>query len=85
MVTRKGWNGEAWGARQRISVDEALLINTLHGAYYMHEEAIKGSITQGKLADFVVMAEDLHAVDPDKIKDIPIVRTVVGGATVYRA
>jgi hypothetical protein len=85
MVTRKGWNGETWGARQRISVDEALLINTMHGAYYMHEEAIKGSITPGKLADFVVMAEDLHTVDPDKIKDIPIVRTVVGGATVHSA
>jgi len=85
MVTRTGWNGETWGARQRITVDEALLINTMHGAYYTHEEAIKGSITPGKLADFVVMADDLHAVDPNKIKDIPIVRTVVGGATVYSA
>jgi predicted amidohydrolase YtcJ len=85
MVTRRGWNGETWGAKQRISVDEALLINTLHGAYYMHEEAIKGSITPGKLADYVVMAGDLHIVDPNKIKDIPIVRTVVGGATVYSA
>jgi predicted amidohydrolase YtcJ len=85
MVTRKGWNGETWVAKQRISVDEALLINTMHGAYYMHEEAIKGSITPGKLADFVVMADDLHSVDPNKIKDIPIVRTVVGGVTVYSA
>ena len=85
MVTRTGWNGETWGAKQRITVDEALLINTMHGAYYMHEEAIKGSITPGKLADYVVMGEDLHSVDPNKIKDIPIVRTVVGGATVYRA
>ena len=85
MVTRKGWNGQTWGAKQRIGVDEALTINTLNGAYYMHEEAIKGSITSGKLADYVVMAEDLHAVDPDKIKDIPIVRTVVGGATVHQA
>jgi len=85
MVTRKGWNGETWGARQRINLDEALLINTMHGAYYMHEEAIKGSITPGKLADFVVMAGDLHAVDPDRIKDIPIVRTFVGGTAVYSA
>jgi hypothetical protein len=51
----------------------------------MHEETIKGSITPGKLADYVVMGEDLHSVDPNKIKDIPIVRTVVGGVSVYSA
>jgi predicted amidohydrolase YtcJ len=85
MVTRTGWNGETWGANQRISVEEALRVNTLNGAYNSHEEAIKGSITPGKLADFVVLAEDLHTVDHEKIKDIQIVRTVVGGNTVYQA
>jgi predicted amidohydrolase YtcJ len=85
MVTRTGWNGQTWGAKQRISVSEALRISTINGAYYMHEEAIKGSITRGKLADFVVLAEDLHTVDPHKIKDIEIVRTVTGGTTVYQA
>ena len=84
MVTRKGWNGEIWGANQRVSVDEALQINTLNGAYNSHEETIKGSITAGKLADFVVLAEDPHTVDPDKIKDIKVYRTVTGGATVYQ-
>ena len=64
MVTRKGWNGETWGANQRITVDEALRVNTLNGAYASHEEAIKGSITPGKLADFVVLADDPHTVDP---------------------
>ena len=85
MVTRTGWNGETWGANQRISVDEALRVNTINGAYNSHEEAIKGSITPGKLADFVVLADDPHTVDQEKIKDIEIVRTVVGGSTVYRA
>ncbi|HUO91408.1 MAG TPA: amidohydrolase [Rhizomicrobium sp.] len=85
MVTRKGWNGEVWGANQKITVDEALVVNTLNGAYNNHEEDIKGSITPGKLADFVMLAEDIRAVDPEKIKDIPIVRTVTGGRTVYRA
>jgi predicted amidohydrolase YtcJ len=85
MVTRKGWNGEVWGTNQRVSVDEALRINTLNGAYNSHEEAIKGSITPGKLADFVVLADDPHTVDQEKIKDIGIVRTVVGGSTVYQA
>src|SRR5579864_4205449 len=85
MVTRKGWDGETWGANQRISVDEALRINTLNGAYASREEAIKGSISPGKLDDFVILADDLHTVNPEKIKDIQIVRTVVGGKTVYQA
>jgi len=85
MVTRKGWNGEVWGANQRVSVEEALRINTLNGAYASGEEAIKGSIAPGKLADFVVLADDLHTINPDKIKDIKVVRTVVGGKTMYEA
>ncbi len=85
MVTRTGWNGETWGANQRISVDEALRVLTINGAYASHEETIKGSITPGKLADFVVLGADPHAVDPNKIKDIAVVRTVTGGRTVYQA
>ncbi len=85
MVTRTGWNGEVWGANQRVTVNEALRINTLNGAYATREESIKGSITAGKLADFVVLSDDPHAVDPGRIKDIEVVRTVVGGNTSYRA
>jgi predicted amidohydrolase YtcJ len=85
MVTRTGWDGTTWGANQRVTVDEAIRINTFNGAYASHEEAIKGSITAGKLADFVMLAEDPHTVSPDKIKDIKIVRTVVGGGTMYQA
>jgi hypothetical protein len=85
MVTRMGWSGETWGANQRVSVDEALRINTWNGAYNSREESLKGSITSGKLADFVVLAEDPHQVDPGKILDIKIYRTVVGGKTMYQA
>jgi predicted amidohydrolase YtcJ len=85
MVTRTGWDGQTWGANQRVSVEEALRINTINGAYASREEGIKGSITPGKLADFVVLADDLHTVDHEKIKDIQIVRTVVGGKTMYQA
>src|SRR5437899_10358148 len=66
MVTRKGWNGKTWGASQRVTVDEALRINTMNGAYASREEAIKGSITAGKLADFVVLSADPHTVDTQK-------------------
>jgi hypothetical protein len=85
MVTRKGWDGKTWGANQRISVDDAIRVNTINGAYASKEEGNKGSIAAGKLADFVVLAEDPHTIDPEKIKDIRVVRTVVGGTVVYQA
>jgi predicted amidohydrolase YtcJ len=83
MVTRTGWDGKTWGANQKISLDEAIRVNTLNGAYNSHEEDSKGSITAGKLADYVVLAEDLQSIPTDRIKDVKIVRTVVGGKTVY--
>jgi len=85
MVTRTGWDGTTWGANQRITVDEALRVNTLHGAHASREESLKGSVTAGKLADFVLLADDPHTVPAERIKDVPIVRTVVGGATMYEA
>ena len=85
MVTRTGWDGKTWGADQRISVEEALRVNTLNGAYNSHEDAVKGSITPGKLADFVVLSDDPFTMDQAKIKDLQIVRTVVAGSAVYHA
>ena len=85
MVTRKDFAGRVWGPNQRITLDQALKICTMNGAYASFEENIKGSITAGKLADFVILADDPHDVDPDEIKNIEIVRTVVGGVTMYGA
>jgi predicted amidohydrolase YtcJ len=85
MATRTGWDGKTWGANQRISVEEALRVNTINGAYNSREEAIKGSIAPGKLADFVVLSDDPFTAAKDKIKDLEIVRTVVGGKIAYRA
>jgi predicted amidohydrolase YtcJ len=85
MITRKGFNGETWGPSQKLSVDEAIRAGTINGAYSTFEEDIKGSITAGKLADYVVFAEDLHTMDPEKIKDVKIVQTVVGGIPRYQA
>jgi hypothetical protein len=85
MVTRTDYAGREWGPNQRVTVGEALRICTLNGAHASFEETIKGSITAGKLADFVVLAQDPHDVDPSILKDIAIVRTVVGGRTVHEA
>lgn len=83
MVTRRDYRGREWGPNQKVTVDEALRIGTIHGAYASYEEHVKGSITAGKLADFVLLAKDPHEVDPSAIKDIPVVRTVVGGKTMH--
>ncbi|GIW79521.1 MAG: amidohydrolase [Gemmatales bacterium] len=83
MVTRKDFEGRVWGPKQKITVGEALRICTLHGAYASFEEKSKGSITPGKLADFVILAKDPHEVEPDRIKEIAVMRTVIGGKTVH--
>lgn len=83
MVTRTDYKGRVWGARQKVSVDEALTIATINGAYASSEEHVKGSITAGKLADFVLLEKDPHAVPASEIIGIKVNRTVVGGTTVY--
>ena len=57
MVTRKDFEGRVWGPNQRITVDQALRICTINGAYASFEADSKGSITAGKLADFVVLEQ----------------------------
>ncbi len=83
MVTRRDFRGKEWGPNQKVTVDEALRIATVNGSYASYEERSKGTITAGKLADFVMLEKDPHDVTPDTIKDIRVVRTVVGGRTVH--
>ena len=88
MVTRKDTEGRVWGENQKVTMDEALRIGTIHGAHASFEEGIKGSIKTGKLADFVMLEEDPHEVaesDPDRLKHIAVHRTVVGGQTMHQA
>lgn len=66
------------GAKVTVT-NEALEVNTINGAYNSHEEAIKGSIARGKLADFVILADDPRTIDKSRNRDIEIVQTVTGG------
>ena len=83
MVTRTDYAGRTWGPSQRITLDQALRVCTRNGAYASFEENEKGSITAGKLADFVVLERDPHDVDPSEILNLRVARTVLGGKTVY--
>jgi len=85
-VTRKTLSGQpegGWFAQEKITIEEAIQAYTLNTAYAAYEEDIKGSITAGKLADFVVLSENLLTMDPDGIKDVAVLMTVVGGKIVF--
>ena len=84
-VTRKDLEGnpsEGWLIDQALTIDEAIYGYTMGGAFASFEEDIKGSIEEGKLADMVVLSEDIKAVHPDEIKDITVDMTIFDGSIV---
>lgn len=76
-------NGVECGACQKISVLEAIKMFTLNGAYASFDEKIKGSIEVGKLADLIILEEDILESELDHIKDIKVDQTYVDGQLVY--
>jgi len=84
-VTRTDMKGNVWGPKQRITVEEAIRVGTLHGAYASYEENIKGSIEAGKLADLVVLGRDPLREDPSKLIAIPVEKTMAGGRWTFEA
>jgi len=84
MITRKDPKGTAYGKDQAITREEAVRLYTSSAAGYNFEESIKGSIEAGKLADLVVLSDDLLTVPEEKIKDIQAITTMVGGKVVYQ-
>jgi len=83
-VNQKTRTGQDYAPHEKITPEEALRCYTLNGAYASFEEKIKGSIEMGKLADLVILAEDLTKGDPNRIKDIPVMTTMVGGNFCYQ-
>jgi predicted amidohydrolase YtcJ len=87
-VTRKTLSGQpegGWFPQEKLTIEEAIKAYTLNTAYAAYEEDLKGSITVGKLADFVVLSDNLLTMDPDGIKDVKVLTTIVGGKVVYEA
>jgi hypothetical protein len=68
---------------QKISVTEALKLYTINAAYQSFDEDMLGSIEVGKLADMVVLGEDILTVPAEMIIDIPVDMTIVDGGVVY--
>ena len=87
-VTRQTLSGqpaEGWFPEQRITIEEAIQAYTLNTAYANFEEDLKGSITVGKLADLVVLSQNLLEIEPKKILETKVLYTIVDGNIVYRA
>ena len=84
-VTRTDRKGNVWGAKQKITVEEAIRVGTLHGAYASYEENLKGSLEVGKVADLVVLGRDPMKEDPFSLLTIPVERTMAGGRWTYES
>lgn len=76
-------NPNGWIPEQKISVEQALIAYTRNAAYASFDDNIKGSLEEGKLADFVILNENILEIDPVKIKDVKVLQTYVGGVKVY--
>ena len=85
MVNRRTASGAAFNAGEAITAEEALRAYTWGSAYASHAEQAKGSIGVGKLADFTVLSEDPIAVSPDRIADLEVIATIIGGELRYSA
>jgi predicted amidohydrolase YtcJ len=85
MVTRKDAKGRIWGPNQRITIQQALRICTVNGAYSSFEEDVKGTLEPGKLADLVMLDRDPHTQDPDRMQEIRVQRTIMGGRITHEA
>jgi predicted amidohydrolase YtcJ len=83
FVTRDTISGAVLGRGQRITRQEALRISTMGNARLTFDEQIKGSIEPGKLADFVMLDEDILEADPKRIEQMKVLTTVAGGKTVF--
>jgi predicted amidohydrolase YtcJ len=77
-------NPNGWIPEQKISVEEAVRAFTWGSAYAEFQETVKGTLEPGKLADFVMISDDIFTIDPVKIKDAKVLLTVVDGKIVYQ-
>jgi hypothetical protein len=85
-VTRETLDGkhpDGWQPQEKLTVAEAVEAYTMGSAYAEFQDTVKGSITAGKLADFVILSDDIFTMNKDSIKDVKVLKTVVGGKVTY--
>jgi predicted amidohydrolase YtcJ len=84
-ATLDGKNPNGWFPDQKLIMAEAVEAYTMGSAYAEFQEKEKGSITSGKLADFVILSDDIFEIDPAKIRDAKVLKTFLGGKLIWEA
>ncbi|HET9410197.1 MAG TPA: amidohydrolase [Candidatus Sulfotelmatobacter sp.] len=85
-ITRKSEDGkQEYFPEQKLTIDQAIAAYTSGAAFAEFEEKEKGKLTPGMLADFIVLDRDITSAAPDKVLSSKVLRTVVGGKTVFEA
>jgi predicted amidohydrolase YtcJ len=84
-ATLDGKNPKGWFPEQKLTIKEAIEAYTMGSAYAEFQENEKGSITTGKLADMVLLSDDVLSIDPVKIRDVKVLKTWVGGKLTFDA
>jgi predicted amidohydrolase YtcJ len=82
-VTRKGESGKVYGPGEAVSIKDAITMYTRNGAFFTREEKLKGTLEPGKLADMIVLPEDPLSIAPEKLLDLKVDMTIVGGRILY--
>jgi predicted amidohydrolase YtcJ len=83
-ATLDGKNPQGWVPEEKITVEEAIFAYTMGSSFAEFQEKEKGSITPGKLADIVILSEDIFQIDPVKIKDVKVETTIIGGKVIWQ-
>jgi predicted amidohydrolase YtcJ len=84
-ATLDGKNLDGWFPEQKLTVTEAVEAYTMGSAYAEFQEKEKGSITTGKLADMVLLSDDIFSIAPEKIRDVKVEKTILGGKVIWDA
>lgn len=87
-VTRRtadGKNPGGWIPEQKITVEEAVRAFTWGSAYAEFQENVKGTLEVGKLADLIILSDDIFNIDPAKIADVKVLTTIADGKVVFEA
>jgi predicted amidohydrolase YtcJ len=82
-ATLDGKNPNGWFPEQKLSVAETVEAYTMGSAYAEFQEKEKGSITTGKLADMVLLSDDILSIEPAKIREVRVLKTIVGGKVIW--
>jgi hypothetical protein len=84
-ATLDGKNPGGWFPEQKLTVPETIEAYTMGSAYAEFQDNVKGSITPGKLADLVLLSDDIFTIPPEKIRDVHVLKTILGGKVIFDA